>query len=120
MGDIAPINRSKRQWVAVAKARVAKGEPGTSVESEFVTQGLDAPSAKEIVDEAVRGARSRATGWLVGSGLFAALGLFVTIASYFSATSGESDGTYWIWYGPIAAGGIVFLVALTKLLSIRR
>jgi len=120
MSEIAPITRSRRQWEAVARKRVSKGELGTSVETEFVKLGLDAQSVKAIVDEAVRSARSRTTGLLVGSASFAALGLFVTIASYSSATSNPGGGTYWIWYGPIVAGGIVSLVALVKLLTIRR
>jgi len=120
MNESEPINRSRRQWEAVARTRVSKGESGRSVEAEFVKQGLDVQSARAIVDEAVRVARSRAVRLLVGSASFAALGLFVTVASYSTATAGPSGGTYLIWYGPMIAGGILSLIALTRLLSIQR
>jgi len=113
-------NRSRRQWEAEAKVRVSKGESGSVVEADFVKQGLDSQSAKAIVEEALAGARSRATGLLIGSTAFAGLGLVVTVASYSAATSTLYGGTYWIWYGPIVAGGIAALVALGRLLKIRR
>jgi len=116
MNESEPINRSRRQWEAVARTQVSKGESGTSVEAEFVKQGLDVHSARTIVDEAVRVARSRAVRLLVGSASFAALGLFITVASYSTA----NGGTYLIWYGPMIVGGILSLVALIRLMNIQR
>ena len=120
MNDTTVPNRSRRQWEAEARVRLSKGESGSVVEADFVTQGLDAQSAKAILDEAVRSARSRAAGLLIGSTAFAGLGLLVTVASYSAATSSSYGGTYWIWYGPIIVGGIAALVALGRLLSVRR
>lgn len=119
MEEIVQLNRSRRQWEAVAKARVSKGEAGISIEAEFVQQGLDAETAKATVGNAVRSARSHATGLLVGSASFAVLGLLVTVGSYSAATSSPSGGTYLIWYGPIVVGGILSLVALGRLLRIK-
>ena len=117
----APVpKRSKRQWEAQAKVRISRYEAGSSVEADFVKQGLDRETARAIVDEAVRSARSRATTLLVGSTLFAGLGLLVTIASYSEAASSPSGGVYWIWYGPVIAGGIAALIALGRLSGIRR
>jgi hypothetical protein len=120
MNESEPINRSRRQWEAVARTRVSKGESGTAVEAEFVNQGLDVQSARAIVDEAVRVARSRAVRLLVGSASFAALGLLVTVASYSAATSSPNGGEYLIWFGPIIVGGILSLVAVARLLNIER
>jgi len=106
MKDASVPNRSRRQWEAEAKVRVSKGESGSVVESDFVKQGLESQSAKAIVDEAIAGARSRATGLLIGSAAFVGPGLLVTVASYSAATSTPYGGTYWIWYGPIVTGGI--------------
>ena len=115
----APVpNRSRRQWEAEAKVRISRGEVGSFVEADFIKQGLDADSARAIVDQVVRNARSRAAGLLIGSTLFAGLGLLVTIASYSAAAS--SGGIYWIWYGPVVAGGIAALIALARLAGIRR
>lgn len=113
--------RSKRQWEALAKLRISKGAPGSDVEADFVKQGLDPQSARAIVDETISSLRSSATGLLIGSAAFAGIGLIVTVASYSAATSRPyGGGTYWIWYGPVIAGGISALVALGRLLSIRR
>ena len=120
MDENALSGRSKRQWEAEAKVRVSKGESGSDVEADFVKQGLAPQSAKAILDDAVHKVRSRATGLLIGSAAFAGLGLLVTVASYSAATSTPSGGTYWIWYGPIIAGGIAALVAMGRLLNIRR
>lgn len=120
MKDAVVPNRSRRQWEAQARVRVSRGETGSKVEADFVQQGLDSHSAKTILDEAVASARSRATRLLFGSAAFAGLGLIVTIGSYSAATSSHSGGTYWIWYGPIIAGAIAALVALGRLLNIRR
>jgi len=120
MDEAAVPTRSKRQWEAAAKVRISKGDSGSVVEADFVKQGLDPQSAKAVLDEAVRNVRSRATRLLIGSTAFAGLGLFVTVASYSAATSSPYGGTYWIWFGPIIAGGIVALVALGRLLSVRR
>lgn len=120
MDDTIILNRSKRQWEAAAKVRISNGEPGSVVEADFVKQGLDPQFARAIIDDAVQKVRSRATSLLIGSIAFAGLGLFVTLASYSAATSGSLGGTYWIWYGPIIAGGIVALVALSRLLRVRR
>lgn len=117
MDETAIPSRSKRQWEASAKVRISNGEPGSVVEADFVKQGLDPQFAKEIIDDAVQKVRSRATGLLIGSIAFAGLGLLVTVASYSAASY---DGTYWIWYGPIIAGCIVALVALSRLLRVRR
>ncbi len=119
--DVTDItNRSRRQWEALARARLRKGERGTALEAEFTKEGLSPNIAKEIVEKAIQCARARAIKLMIGSASFAALGLFVTVASYTAATSSSSDGTYWIWYGPIVVGGIVSLVALCQLMSIRR
>jgi len=100
---------------------VWKGEPGGTIEAEFVNQGLDAETAKLIVDEAISRARSRATRLLIGSASFAALGLIVTISTYSAATSNPyGGGRYWIWFGPVITGGIASLIAIGKLLNIRR
>jgi len=120
MNETDAINRSQRQWEAIARTRVWKGEPGGAIESEFVNQGLDAQTAKSIIDEAICNARSRATRLLIGSISFAALGLFVTIATYSAATSNPYGGHYWIWFGPVIAGGIASLIAIGKLMNIRR
>ncbi|MGB2997667.1 MAG: hypothetical protein WBC59_03415 [Phycisphaerae bacterium] len=120
MNNTSIPSRSRRQWEAEARIRVTKGESGSSVEADFVKQGLDSQSAKTIADEAVANARSRATRLLIGSTAFAGLGLFVTVASYSAATSNPYGGPYWIWYGPIIAGGIAALVALGRLLNVRR
>jgi hypothetical protein len=112
--------RSRRQWEAVAKARISKGEPGTAVEADFAREGLDAQTARSLVDQAVSRARSRAAGLLIGSSAFAVLGLVVTIGSYSEAASSPGGGTYWIWYGPVIAGGIAAIIALVRLASIRR
>ena len=120
MNETAVTTRSKRQWEAAAKVRISKGEPGSIVEADFVKQGLDPQSAKTIIDDAVYNVRSRAIRLMIGSLAFAGLGLFVTVASYSAAMSGSTDGTYWIWYGPVIAGGIVALVALSRLLRVRR
>jgi hypothetical protein len=111
---------SRRQLEAAARTRVSKGEVGTQVENDFMKQGLEPEIAKAIVDEAVRAARKRAVRLLVGSSAFAGLGLLVTAGSYSAATSSPYGGTYLIWYGPMIAGGIVALVALGRLLSVRR
>lgn len=119
MNEADTTTRSRRQWVAAAKARVCKGEPGSAVETEFVKQGLDPQTAKLIIEEAIRNARSRATKLLIGSVSLAALGLFVTVVSYLEATTSPYGNTYWIWYGPILVGGIISLVALARLMRIR-
>lgn len=113
-------SRSKRQWEVAAKVRISNGEPGSVVEADFVKQGLDPQSAKALIDDAVQKVRSGATGLLICSIALAGLGLFVTVASYSAATSSSCGGTYWIWHGPIVAGGIVALVALSRLLRVRR
>ena len=120
MDEGVVLNRSKRQWEAAAKTRISKGESGSVIEADFVKQGLDPQYAKAILDEAVRSVRSSATRLLVGSTAFAGLGLFVTVASYSAAASSSYGDTYWIWFGPIIAGGIVALVALGRLLGVRR
>lgn len=112
--------RSRRQWEAQARGRIVKGESGAAVEADFIQQGLDAQSAKAIVDNAIASARSRATGLLIGSAAFAGLGLIVTVGTYSAATSNPYGGSYFIWFGPIIAGGITALVALGRLLGIRR
>ncbi len=114
------LDRSRRQWEALAKARLRKGEPGSAIESGFIEEGLAPQIAKELVEEAIRNARASAKKLLIGSSLFAALGLFVTVASYSAATSSPSDDIYLIWFGPIVCGGIVALVALARLMNIRR
>ena len=120
MNDATVSSRSRRQWEAEARARVTKGESGTGIEADFLKQGLDPQSARTIVDEAIATARSRATGLLIGSAAFAGLGFIVTVGSYSAATSTPYGGTYFIWFGPIIAGGITALVALGRLLGIRR
>ena len=120
MNDATVPSRSKRQWEAEGKACVAKGKSGTEVEVDLVKQGLDTQAAKTIVDEAIASARSRATVLLIGSIAFAGLGFIVTVASYSAATSTSYGGTYFIWFGPIIVGGITALVALGRLLNIRR
>jgi hypothetical protein len=114
------FDRSRRQWEALAKARLRKGEPGSALESEFVKEGLAPQIAKDVVEEAIRSARACAIGLLIGSASFAALGVFVTVASYSATTSTPYGGTYLIWFGPVVCGGIVALVALARLMNIRR
>jgi hypothetical protein len=120
MDETTVPNRSRRQWEAAAKVRISKGESGSVVEADFVKQGLDPQSAKAIVDEAVAKVRSRATRLLIGSSAFAGLGLFVTLATYSTATSNPQGGIYIIWWGSIVAGGIGALVAVARLLRVRR
>ena len=114
------FQRTRRQWEALAKAQLRKGQPGSHVESEFVKEGLAPQIAKVVVEEAIRSARARATRLLIGSASFAALGLFVTASSYSTATSRPYGGTYLIWFGPVVCGGIAALVALARLMNIRR
>lgn len=104
----------------MARARIKKGAPGRSVIAEFVQQGLDPSTADQIVDDAIRSARSRAAGLLAFGVAFAALGLVVTIASYAAATESPSGGTYLIWWGPVLAGAITALFALVRLAGIQR
>jgi len=120
MNEATTPMRSRRQWAAAARSRVAKGEAGSEIEAEFLREGLDPEQAKTIVDDAIGSVRSRATGLLVGSIAFAGLGLIVTVASYSAATSNPYGGTYFIWFGPVVVGGITALVALGRLLNIRR
>ena len=87
MDNATIVPRSKRQWEATAKVRVSKGESGSDVEADFVKQGLDTQSAKEIIDSAICNVRSRAIRLLIGSTVFAGLRLFVTVGSYSAATS---------------------------------
>ena len=119
MNPSMPAQRSRRQWEATAKARVSKGEPGTGVEASFVNEGLDAPTAKAIVDAAVTKARTRAFALLGIGGAFAFLDLIVTIVSY-AETRSSYGSTYFVWYGPIICGIIGAIIGLVKLLSIRR
>lgn len=114
------LERSRRQWEALAKGRLRKGEAGSDIESGFMSEGLAPLIAREVVEEAIRNARASATKLLIGSLLFAALGLFVTLATYSAATSSEEGGTYLIWFGPMVCGGIVALVALARLMKIQR
>ena len=88
--------------------------------AEFVQEGLDPSIAEQIVDDAIRSARSRAAGLLLFGVVFAALGLIVTIASYAAATDDPYGGTYLIWWGPVLAGAITALFALARLAGIQR
>ncbi len=113
------LQRSRRQWEALAKARLRTGERASRIESEFVNDGLTPQIAREVVEEAIRNARASATALLIGSTSFAGLGLLVTLASYLAATSRPYGGTYLIWFGPVVGGGIAALIALARLMSIR-
>ena len=112
--------RTRRQWEAVAKIRLSKGECGSEVETDFVKQGLDPQSAKAILDQAFRNVRSRAKALLIASSAFSGLGLIVTVASYYAAASSLSGGTYFIWYGAVIAGGTAALIAVARLIQVRR
>jgi len=120
MSDAGGSTRSRRQWEALAKTRLSKGEWGSAVEADFVRQGLDPLSARLILDEAVAYLRWRATRLLVGSAILAAVGLLVTVVSYCVANSSPSGGTCLIWYGPVISGVIASLIALRRLANIRR
>jgi hypothetical protein len=120
MDEQAQPKRSRRQWEAMAKMRISKGESGSDIEKDFVRQGLDPQSSRVIVESAIRNRRSRAIALMIGGSAFAGLGLFVTLASYSAVASSYRGGTYWIWFGPIIAGSIAALVGLRRLLRARR
>ncbi len=120
MSETTAPSRSRRQWEALAKLRISQGEPGSAVEADLVQQGLDAQSAKAILDEAIDSVRSRAKALLIGSLLVAGFGILVTLVSYSAARSSYAGGTYWVWYGPVIAGGILAVVALVRLARTRR
>lgn len=115
----APPKRSKRQWQAEAKIRVSKGECGSAVEADFTCRGLDVQTARDAVDEAVHAVRKGALNLLIGS-VVAGIGVAVTIVSFFTALSTSDDGWFMLWCGPISCGGITGVVALCRLLTIRR
>ncbi len=120
MSEPASSARSRRQWEAYAKARISSSTAGSEVETDLIAEGLDPQSAREIVSSAMASLRARATKLLIGSLAFAACGLLVTIGSFSAASSGASGGEYFIWFGPVIAGGIAAVVALMRLLSIRK
>lgn len=120
MKETLTYNPSIRQWKAKARVRISKGEAGYSVEADFINQGLNPETAKTIIDEAVQNLRFRAIRLLVGSTLLAGLGLLVSVASYSAATSSYSDGAYILWWGPIVSGSIMTIVALKRVLCVRK
>lgn len=120
MDESTVPTRTRRQWEAATRVRISNGESASVVEADFVKQGLDPQTAKAILDDAVNDLRARAKRLLIGGAAVAGLGVFVTMASYSAATSGSNGGEYWLWYGPMIAGAIVVLVALGRLLSVRR
>jgi hypothetical protein len=104
----------------VAHVRISKGEPGSVVEASFVDEGLDPVSARVLVDAAVDRARSRATTWLLGGLALAGVGVAATAASYSEAAANPDAEAYWIWYGPIITGGVFAIMAIGRLVKIRR
>jgi hypothetical protein len=110
--------RSRRQWEALAKSRLRRSEAAADVEDALVAEGLGREAAEEVVDSAIRRARASAIRLLIGGVAFAALGLIVTVASFFSAAVNGDGGTYLIWFGPVICGGIAALVGFVRLMSI--
>jgi hypothetical protein len=119
MEEVTILKRSRRQWQAEARLRVAKGEAGSLIGETFVQQGLDPKSAEEIVCGAQAKARSRAIWLLVVCLSLAGLGILVTVASFANAAHLPEGGTYFIWFGPVIAGAAGALVAIGRLDKIR-
>ncbi len=116
--ELPPVQKSYRQWEAEAQARIAKGEQGLRVEHDLIIRGLDAPTARKIVDEAVATLRKKALWLLIGGGIAALVGLVITVAAFIVARETDQNifGCGWL----AIFGGILAVVGLVRLLRIQR
>lgn len=106
--------RSPRQWEAQIKSRLGKGEPAETIVADLVASEVSSEEAARLVQAAREARSSSALKLLIGGLGCAFLGLMVTVGTYSSAS--QSGGTYFIWYGPMIAGGIAALIAIFRMM----
>jgi hypothetical protein len=109
----ASAKRSRRQWAAACETRLRKGARFDDLVHEIVQDGSQQPEAQAIVDTGLRAVNRRA-GRVVGcSALLLLGGIVVTIATYSTAVSSGSGGTYYVWWGAMLFGAVGIIYGLT-------
>jgi hypothetical protein len=96
-----------------AEAPAVHVEPGVEIPWRASQGRLPMPGAPAPLTDSVQRARRRAAGvrnMLVGGGL-ALVGVVITALTHEAAVA-NGGGTYLVMYGPMVAGGILFLQGL--------
>ena len=100
--------------MSYAKDVLRQGMPRAVVEEVLRSQGFDAATASSIVERADRAKNERRVAgrrhMIVGA-IICVLGIVVTAITYSSA---EHGGSYVIWWGAIAFGGLQFFRGLIQ------
>jgi hypothetical protein len=80
-----------------------------------VAQGyVPPPSAAHISPQAM--ARTSGRQSMIAGGALFAVGLLITIVTYEWASNSDSGGTYFVSYGPMIAGAVLFIRGLVTYL----
>ena len=114
-------SRSQRQWEAVVRQRIRRGDAGHSVLADLAESGVPPDQARRLVDEAIASARRRGMVTAVAGAVLALLGIGLTAASYSSARHSYGSGVhyYWVWWGAVVAGAAVLVAGLVRLSRVR-
>ena len=105
--------RSPRQWKAIVRQRIRRGESASHVRADVVHQGLPQEQADQFIQEERASIRGGGLLACVVGALIAGLGVLATAGSYLSAQG--PHGEYTIWFGAILFGAAFIIAGMYRL-----